>query len=119
MGTKSTRELQKDIKSLISKLGWSQKRFASEIYFETHEVHNDDEERRFIENFKKELTRSTIKPEKLVEYINTISRHSEVDKLNLIKPSLADHDCLSDAFKKEMKSISESISKSLHSASDL
>ena len=99
--------------------GWSQKRFSSEISFETHEVHNTDEERRFFENFKKELVRKTIKPEKLVEYLNIISRHREVEKLNLIIPSLPEYGCLSEVFKKEMKSISESISKNLHNESDL
>lgn len=119
MGTGTTKELQREIKNLISGLGWSQKRFAREIYFETHEVHNDDEERRFVEKFKKELSRTTIKPERLVEYLNVISRHAEVVKINLITPSLPDCGCLSETFKKGMKSISESISKELRNEGDL
>lgn len=119
MGTKTTKELQNDIKNLISRLGWSQKKCAREIYFEMYEVINDDEECRFVENFKKELARSTIKPERLAEYLNIISRHREVEKLNIIKPSLADDNCLSETFKQEMKKISKSIGKNLDSASAL
>jgi hypothetical protein len=105
-----TIELQNEIKSLIAKLKWSQKRLGREFCIAIHDYDNDDEIRRYEEKVKKDLSRSTTKPELLLSYLEVISQHSEFENLDLVIPFYRKSGVLSDVTEKGMNSISKSIS---------
>lgn len=105
----NTKDLQTEIKLMIGRLKWTQKRLAREIYTETHEYDNDMEIRRFEESLKKDLYRESTKPERLMEYIKIISRHEEFKKLELIVPVYVSTATLSPLMEDGMKSISSII----------
>lgn len=105
----NTKELQSEIKSMIGKLKWTQKRLAREIYIETHEYDNDIEIVRFEESLKKDLYRDSTKPERLMEYIKIISRHEDFKKLEVVVPVYVSTETLSPLMKDGMKNISSSI----------
>jgi hypothetical protein len=109
----NTEKLQKDIKEIIAKLGWSQNRLAREIYMSENAVDNDDEITRFEGKLKKELFRSTTKPERLNEYLDIIARHPEFEKLDIIIPRYHSSGILSEEMETGMKKISLMISKKL------
>lgn len=75
MGTMDTLELQKEIKKLIGKLGWSQKRLGREVYIATFD--DCEEITKFEEKAKKDLSRKTTNAERLHEYLKIISHHHE------------------------------------------
>lgn len=105
----NTKDLQTEIKLMIGKLKWTQKRLAREIYTETHEYDNDIEIGRFEESLKKDLSRESTKPERLMEYIKIISRHDEFKRLDIIVPIYISTETLSPLMKDEMKRISSCI----------
>jgi len=105
----STPKLQKELKNIIAQLGWSQKRLAREIYMSENEVDNDDEIIRFEEKLKKELTRTTTKPQRLSHYLDIISRHSDFEKLDIIVPRYYSSGILSEELEAGILSISRSI----------
>ncbi len=109
----NTKDLQIEIKSMIRKLKWTQKRLAREIYTETHEYDNDIEIGRFEESLKKDLSRDSTKPERLMEYMKIISRHDDFKKLDLIIPVYVSTETLSPLMKDEMKRISSYINSLL------
>lgn len=109
----NTEKLQKDIKEIIAKLGWSQNRLALEIYMSENEVDNDDEITRFEGKLKKELFRSTTKPQRLNEYLDIIARHSDFEKLDIIIPRYHSSGILSEEMEAGLKKISLMISKKL------
>lgn len=111
MGTISTSELQKHIKNIISKLGWSQNRLAREIYTETHDYDDEDEIKRFEGKLKKDLNRNTIKPELLEGYLEVISQHREFESINIFIPRYIASGKLSDSMESGMEKISKSISE--------
>lgn len=94
MGTKEeqiakTQFLQSEIKKLIKKLGWSEQKFAAEIYtlkFPDDDWDEDNNRKRFYETFKKQLTRNTTPSEILSEYLRLISQNEEVKKAGIIVP---------------------------------
>ena len=107
MGTETNR-LQQEIKGLIKRLGWSQKRFARELqameedgdWATPHEVHQ------YEERVKKHLTRTTVPRELLERYLQQIQRHEEFAKLNVAVPySLTDEE-FSEEFVQGMRLIS-------------
>jgi hypothetical protein len=114
-----TTSAQREIKYTISKLGWSQNRLAREIYVATFDFDDDDEINRLEERLKKELTRKTTKPERLLEYLSIIYRHNEFKNLDLIAPSYTEGTSLSPTLKAGMKAISEKLSKDIECADDL
>lgn len=106
-----TIELQKEIKSILAKLKWSQKRLGREFYIAKHDYDDDDEIRQYEEKVKKDLSRKTTKPELLVSYLEIISRHNEFQNLNIIIPSYRKSGVLSDTMELGMNNISKLISK--------
>jgi len=114
-----TVDIQNDIKLIISKLGWSQNRLAREIYVATYEYDDDDEVKKLEERLKKELSRKTTKPERLLQYLAIISRHNEFKNLDVIVPAYIEGGLLSATLKAGMKAISKNLSENLEGAGDL
>lgn len=107
MGTE-THRLQREIKSLIKRLGWSQKRLARELQAmdEDGDWATEKEVNRYEERLKKHLARSTVPPELLEHYLQQIQRHQEFAKLNVVIPySLIDEE-FSEEFVQGMRLIS-------------
>ncbi len=115
-----TATAQKEIKSIISKLGWSQNRLAREIYVATYDsedhIDSDDEMHKLEEKLKKELSRNTTKPERLIQYLEVISRHNEFKNLNLVIPTYIESTRFSASFKSSMSTISKNISADIENA---
>lgn len=114
-----TATAQNEIKCIITKLGWSQKRLAREIYVATFDFDDDDEINKLEERLKKELKRKTTKAERLLEYISIISRHNEFKNLDLIVPAYVECNPVSPTLKAGMAAISKKLSKDIECADDL
>ncbi|WGO97850.1 hypothetical protein QFX18_17720 [Saccharophagus degradans] len=111
-----TKELQNQLRNLAAKMGWSINELARNIYTEINDFDNEDEIRKFEQNFIKSLSRSTTKKEKLSEYLDIISRHHAVERHGVILPVYRSTGILNKESELAMKSISESITKSLNGA---
>ena len=109
--------IQKEIKTLLSKLGWSIPKLAEVIYVEKHE---DDEaideaidEAKAINSFtaalKKQLKRKSTNSMLLEEYLLIISNHSDFCKLGLTVPYYVKSKVLSETMESGMKDISKLI----------
>jgi hypothetical protein len=114
-----TDELQDQLRTLAAKMGWSINELARNIYTELNEFDDEDEIRKFEQNFIKSLSRSTTKKEKLSEYLDIISKHHAVERHGLVLPVYRSTGILDKDSEQAMKSISESITKSLTCASKL
>src|SRR5689334_6152875 len=107
MGTE-THLLQKEIKSLIKRLGLSQKRLARvlDAMDEDGDWATEKDVNQYEERLKKHLSRSTVSPELLQRYLQQIQRHQEFAKLNVVVPyALIDED-FSEEFVQGMRLIS-------------
>ena len=109
-----TIELQKEIKRLLGKLKWSQKRLGRELYYEKHPEENDNDKkemRRFEEKAKKDLLRKSTKPLVLETYLELIAAHHEFRNLDIVVPVYRKSGILSADMEKEMKEVSHYISE--------
>jgi hypothetical protein len=106
-----TAELQSDIKSILAKLKWSQKRLGREFYIAKHDFEDDVEIKRYEENVKKDLLRESISPELLLSYLDVISQHREFINLDVLIPQYLKSNVLSDTMEVGMNDISKLISK--------
>jgi len=106
-----TVELQNEIKSILAKLKWSQKRLGREFYIAKHDYDDDNEIRQHEEKVKKDLSRKTTKPELLASYLEVISQHNEFQNLNIVIPSYFKSGVLSDTVELGMSNVSKLISK--------
>lgn len=107
-----TTELQDEIKRLLAKLKWSQKRLGEEFYYAKHEFEEDDCELvRHQEKAKKDLSRSTTKPEVLQSYLDLIVQHHEFEKLDIAVPVYQKSGILSAEMEVGMARISELVGK--------
>ncbi|WP_348680197.1 hypothetical protein [Alcanivorax profundi] len=109
-----TKELQKQLRNIAAKMGWSINELARNIYTEMNDFDCEDEVRKFEQNFIKSLSRSTTKKEKLSEYLDIISRHHAVERHSVILPVYRSTGILNKESEMAMKRISESITKSLN-----
>ena len=115
----TTDKLQSEINSIINKLGWSKNRLAREVYVATFDDDNEVEIKRLEERLKKELSRSSTKPERLEEYLQIISRNREFEKLDLVLPVFIKNKYLSDNVMSGMATISKTIAMGLDRDSEL
>jgi transcriptional regulator with XRE-family HTH domain len=107
MGTE-THRLQSEIKRLIKRLGWSQKRLARELqameedgaWASTHEVSQ------YEERVKKHLTRPTVSTELLERYLQQIQAHQDFAKLDIFIPHAQIDEEFSEEFVQGMRRIS-------------
>ncbi|OPX56543.1 hypothetical protein SAMN02745127_01817 [Oceanospirillum multiglobuliferum] len=107
-----TTETQVEIKRLLGKLKWSQKRLGREFYYAKHEYENDPNEIiRYEEKVKKDLSRESTKLEVLQSYLDIIAQHNEFQKLDLVIPIYKRSSILSEEMEMGMADISELINK--------
>lgn len=107
-----TGELQEEIKRLLGKLKWSQKRLGREFYWAKHDDEDDpDEISRYEEKAKKDLSRKSTRPELLQSYLDLIVQHNEFEKLDIIVPVYQKSGCLSEGMECGMVKISKIISE--------
>jgi len=116
MGTK---ELQEEIKRLLNKLKWSQKRLGRELYFAKHEYEDDNLElKRYEEKVKKDLTRKTTKIGVLETYLDLISQHNEFKNIGFEIPTYMSSGVLGDEMEIEMEKISKLASELIAKSDD-
>ena len=109
-----TLELQNEIKSILAKLRWSQKRLGREYYIAKHDYDDDVEIKRSEEKVKKDLSREQIKPELLFSYLDVISQHNEFKNLDIIIPQYRKNNVLSETVEVGMNNISKLILSLIH-----
>lgn len=108
-----TKEVQKQIKNVIATLGWTQKKLARVIYTELNEFDDEVEIIKFEEKLKKDLTRSTVKVEKLEHYLSIISRQPEFEKIDLVVTNYKPTNFISSFILEEMKEASKLLDEKL------
>lgn len=103
--------LQKEIKSLLKAMGWSQNQAARYVYYEENEDGAEDEAelRRYEEAFRKHLSRPTTPPEYLEKVLNILSHCREAKWLGQVAPVFVPGPELSDEVRQQMKKISRAI----------
>ncbi|WP_067215614.1 hypothetical protein [Marinomonas gallaica] len=84
MGTE-TEKLQKEIKILLKKIGWSQAQLGRELYYEKSDADNDDELQQWQEKVKKQLSRSTTPAETLQAYLDFTLSHGDARVLQQVR----------------------------------
>ena len=103
--------LQKEIKVLLTKLGWSIPKLAEVVYVEKFEDDEAVDEAKAIKLFeaalKKQLTRKSTKLKLLEEYLLIISNHSDFGKLGLTIPYYVKSNVLSETVEAGMMDISK------------
>lgn len=79
---KSAKELQKELRSLLTEIGWSPKDLAREVANseENRRNDNDDPDKEY-EKLRKALNRPSTKPTTLQHYINFVVEHNKNRKL--------------------------------------
>jgi len=107
--------LYESIFKIKDQLGWSRDKLARELYFELYELYEDEcedegELKKFCEKLKKGFQRKNIKKERLEEYLKVISRHPELEKLNIIIPRYHTRDILGSNMLKQIKETSKEVS---------
>lgn len=107
----NTSEVQNQIKSILTTLGWSQKRLARELYMEEHDYDDEDEIKKYEEKLKKSLTRKTTKVELLLGYLSFLNNHSEFSEKKFVLTLLFPLACLNDEKLNEMKEFSKVVDK--------
>lgn len=114
MGTGSE-QLQQEIKKLIKQLGWSQKRFARELFAMTDEADTASEEevRQYEERVKKQLSRPATKPELLQQYLHQLQKHHAFANLKVVVPIYVPLEGSNTDFVKGMQLISKMLDKEL------
>lgn len=108
----TTKELQAEIKTLIRGMGWKQAEAARHVYLETTEVENDAELGRYVEAFKKKLSRPSTPPE-LLEAILRILYRQKSAKLVAIKPVYVPGPSLDPSIRRELLAVSRNMDREM------
>lgn len=106
----TTKELQAEIKNLIRGMGWSQAKAAQHVFWETTEVENDVELSRYVETFKKKLSRPSTPPEHLEAILRILCRQKSA-KLVAIKPVFVPGPILDTSLRRELRAISRNMDR--------
>lgn len=115
LGTMTTQELQKTIKSILKKMAWSQERLAREFYCDQNEDDFDQVgEDKYVESFKKSLQRPTTSPEKLTRCLKFLQEDRSFKKIDMVRNQTPDNKDLSPTLSKALKEISHDISMDLN-----
>ena len=101
-------ELQKEIKFIINKLGLSITEVAKRVYCERFEDDDTEEERKFVETFRKNLNRQA-KPELLESYLGNIAQLREFKNSDLAISSALNLGFIPTDIQRGLQSISEKI----------
>lgn len=107
----TTQELQASIKWVIRELGWGVAKAGRRIYCELNDTDNEDEIRRFIENFKKHISRKTTPPEKLKLYLNALREIEEVNDLEIVFPSYVPSGHLDQSLQRRLEETSQKLNR--------
>ncbi|MGM0497924.1 MAG: hypothetical protein ACQESJ_08405 [Bacteroidota bacterium] len=109
-------KIQNDIKEVLGKIGWKIPRFAERVFYEKFNTDVEEEIKRFIEKFKKDIHRNSsthLKLREIKEYQRILYDLDEVRKTDLILPRNLFKDKFSDEFNQKMKEVSKLIDDSL------
>lgn len=110
-----TLQKQKYIKEILTKLQLSIPNFAGLLYeelyvdgYDSYGVRDADEERKFAEKIKKQLSRPTTPETTLNQYLEILAQQPgyEALKLGYIHSRYVPHTCFSDEMTKVMRNIS-------------
>lgn len=109
----STKELQAEIKKMIRGMGWSQAEVARFVYLEKNDTENNVELRRYVETFKKKLSRPSTPPEHLEAILRIMQRQKSATSMAL-KPLYVPGKSLSSPLRLEIQAISRSLDREMN-----
>lgn len=116
MGKKSQiGEKQSQIKECLSKIGWSQKKFARIYYCHIHDTDIEEEIKQFEEKIKKQLSRPTTSIKLLEQYLCFLYSQEEVKKIDLVTHFNHSEFDFDSSFGMKMYEISKMLSKKISS----
>lgn len=89
------KELQRKIKKILHEIGWSQAKFAEVFFYEENDTDNREEMLRYVEAFKKRLSRQTTSCEFLQRAYDFLCEqrpalNAVMVKLNYVEASFLD-----------------------------
>lgn len=115
MGTE-TWELQQEIRKVIRRLGWSQRRLARELeaLLDEDAMSTTKEVRQFEERLRKQLNRPTVAPQLLRRYLDLIKQHEDFARSTMIVPQFVPTGRFSLSFENRMREISEKLDDAIH-----
>lgn len=100
---------QQELKEWLRKVGLSQNEFAALYLLEFDENCTDEDIKRFQENFKKQLTRKTTKPEIIDNYLSFLFTTEKFKEVGYFKPQSHTDDLLGENVKRIMRNISKKL----------
>ena len=106
-------EKQSEIKGWLKKIGLSQNEFAALFLLEHDDNCTEEEIKKFQENFKKQLSRQSIKIEKLETYLNYLFTTEKFKDAGYIWPQSYSDDILEPVAAKMMKKISKKLNEQI------
>lgn len=106
----TTKELQAEIKKLIKGMGWKQAEAARHVFWETTDSENEVELSRYVETFKKKLSRPSTPPEHLEAILCILCRQKSA-KLVAIKPVFLPGPTLDTSLRRELRAISRAMDR--------
>jgi len=100
---------QKKLKDWITKIGMTQKYFIGQYCVDNFANFTEEEIAQYYEKFKKEISRTTTKPEVLDKYFEFLYSLDEFKKVGYIKPIYIQEHEYDSQFDQRMKEISKQI----------
>lgn len=106
-------EKQEELKNWLKKIGLSQNEFAAIFLLEHHDTCNEEEIKRFQENFKKQLSRASTQKETLEKYLNYLFSIEKFKEAGYFRPQCTSDGILDPETVKMMKKISKELTKKI------
>ncbi len=106
-----TKDLQKEIKTLLARMGWSHQKAAGRLYYEENEGSEGDKAEilKYAETFRKKLSRPSTSPDYLEKVLNFLSSQREARAGGEIRPVYVSGRSLNDTVREKMRKISREI----------
>lgn len=109
----STEKLQNEIKKLLAEMNWTLAAAARRVYYEIHDSDDPREIERFVETFKKRLSRSTTRAEHLEKILQVLCTQRDAQKLRTVKPVYIPSHALEPVTERKMREISRAFDREL------
>lgn len=118
--------IQEEIKEMLGRIKWSHNKFASWYFkdMDDYAENENEDEKKFIEKFKKDLSRGSTSKKKLdllkkyKEYLYELSEVKRIEGITLIMSNLPISEKKNKKFLAKMESISRMIDKRIKEEQD-
>ncbi len=108
-----TNKLQREIKELLAEMHWTLAAAARCVHCEMSDSDDEAEIQRYVECFKKKLSRPTTPPEHLEEILKILCLQRPAQHLRKVKPTYVPGPFLNPDLEREMRAISRALDREL------